>query len=121
MSTRLNISTSLNLPQCVAAVHNNKSYIISLAAASSTYAALATNDSESAQGHAILLYALSPAGFTHTQHFPISSTSCPSAMRAVDNFSGRPTLLSSHPQPGCIKVWDERSGAQPVLDSQSID
>lgn len=121
MSTRLNMATPLSLPQCLATVTNEHAYIIALASTSSTYAALATNDTESARGHGILLYDLSPSGFTQTQSFTVPSKTCPSAMRVVDNFSGRSALLSSHPEPGSIKVWDERSGAQPVLESQSID
>lgn len=123
MSTRppiLNLAAPLKFPQCVASIDSKGSYILALASISSTYAALATNSTESAQGNGILLYSLSPGGLTHTLSFPIPGGSSTSSMRVVDKFSGRPTLMSSHQKPGCIKVWDERSGAQPALESQSI-
>ena len=124
MSTRpptLNIAASLQLPRCVAAASSEGSYILALASTSSAYAALATSSAESAQGNGILLYALTPGGFARIQGFPIGAGSIPSAMRVVNDFCGRSTLLSSHQKPGCIKVWDERGGPQPVSESQSID
>jgi len=122
MSTRpkLTLAASLNFPQCVASAASEGSYILALASISSTYAALATNSTESAQGNGILLYSLSPSGLSHTLNFPIACGSSTSSIRVINKFSGRSTLMSSHQKPGCIKVWDERSGAQPVLESQSI-
>jgi hypothetical protein len=116
-----NLQSAASLPTVSPSYSANLSsspYILSLArlpGPTPTYA-LAT----SPPSNAILLYTASPSGLTKTANLPIGGTG-PTAMRVAPDFCGRPTLLSSQQQPGCVKVWDERKGPHPALESQSCD